>query len=98
MTFALAEHLGSALAITTATRMHHSSSILCRIGAHRLPELPAYYEPRYGSIIEVLHFDLPNSNPRYAGRLNKLRETILEDQVICAREVAPRTFPPNTLN
>lgn len=93
MTFALAEHLGSGLAITTATRMHHSSSILCRIGAHRLAELPAYYEPRYGSIIEVLHFDLPNSNPRYAGKLNRLREEILNIPVICAGETSTNHMP-----
>jgi hypothetical protein len=102
MTFALAEHLGSGLAITTATTMHHSSSILCRIGAHRLAELPAYYEPRYGSVIEVLHFDLPNSNPRYASKLNKLRAQILKTPVICARHGAvspvPLTVPLMPLN
>jgi hypothetical protein len=88
MTFALAEHLGSGLAFTTATRMHRSSSILCRIGASRLPELPAYYEPKFGSILEVLHFDLPNKNPRYAARLDKLREQILRTPVICARDTS----------
>jgi hypothetical protein len=98
MTFALAEHLGSGLAITTATRKHHSASILCRIGAHRLAELPAYYEPRYGSIIEVLHFDLPNSNPRYAAKLNTLREKILQTPVICSQEDARSLTPMNTLN
>jgi hypothetical protein len=86
MTFALAEHLGSGLAITTATRMHQSSSILCRIGASRVPELPAYYEPKFGSVLEVLHFDLPNTNPRYAARLDKFRSQILQTPVICARE------------
>lgn len=85
MTFALAEHLGAGLAITTATRMHHSSSILCRIGASRLAELPAYYEPKYASVIEILHFDLPNTNPRYAAKLNKLRAQILNTTVVCSR-------------
>ena len=93
MTFALAEHLGSGLAITTATQMHHSSSILCRIGAHRLAELPAYYEPKFGSIIEILHFDLPNQNPRYAAKLNKIRAEILRTPVICAREGVHAAIP-----
>ena len=84
MTFALAEHLGSGLAFTTATKMHHSSSILCRIGATRIPDVPAYYEAKFGSIIEVLQFDLPNTNPRYASRLQKFREQILATPVICA--------------
>lgn len=86
MTCALAEHLGCGVGITTATRMHHSASILCRIGAQRLAEVPAYYEPKYGSIIEVLHFDLPNANPRYATKLDSLREEILRTPVMCARE------------
>lgn len=94
MTFALAEHLGAGMAITTATRMNHSSSILCRIGANRLSEIPAYYEPRYGSIIEVLHFDLPNQNPRYASKLNKIRSEILNLQVICAEGNSGINVPP----
>jgi hypothetical protein len=84
MTFALAEHLGSGLAFTTATKMHHSSSILCRIGANRIPDVPAYYEAKFGSILEVLQFDLPNTNPRYASRLEKFREQTLWTPIICA--------------
>ena len=98
MTCALAEHLGSGLGITTATRNHHSSSILCRIGAHRLAELPAYYEPKYGSVIEVLHFDLPNVNPRYAAKLDKLRSAILGTPVICSQEASSPMPPPEKLN
>ncbi len=93
MTCALAEHLGAGLGITTATRMHHSSSILCRIGANRLSEIPAYYEPGYGSILEVLHFDLPNQNPRYASKLNKVRAEILDLPVICAHENGAASAP-----
>jgi hypothetical protein len=97
MTFALGEMLNCGLGLTTATRMHHSSSILCRIGARRVPELPAYYEPKFGSIIEVLQFDLPNSNPRYAAKLNKLRSEILRTPIICAKEgknaAKPVSFP-----
>jgi hypothetical protein len=94
MTFALAENLGSGLAITTATRMHQSSSILCRIGASRVPELPAYYEPKFGSILEVLHFDLPNTNARYAARLDKFRSQVLRTPVICAGEGSRECLPP----
>lgn len=97
MTFALAEHLNCGLGITTATRMHHSASMLCRIGAHRVAGLPAYYEPKYGSIIELLQFDLADSNPRYAARLDKLREKILSTPIICARREAPRPFCPSQL-
>ena len=90
-TCALAEHLDCGVGITTATRMHHSAAILCRIGAQRLAEIPAYYEPKYGSIIEVLHFDLPNINPRYAGKLDSLRGEVLKTPVICARAASAVT-------
>jgi hypothetical protein len=85
MTCALAEQLDCGVGITTATRMHRSSAILCRIGAQRLAEIPAYYEPKYGSIIEILHFDLPNINPRYASKLDSLRAEVVKTSVICAR-------------
>jgi hypothetical protein len=93
MTFALAEHLDAGLALTTATTNHHSSSILCRIGANRVAELPAYYEPKYGSMIELLHFNLPNENPRYATKLGKIRTQTLEVPVICATDGTEKTLP-----
>ena len=93
MTCALAEHLGCGIGITTATRMHHSAAILCRIGAQRLADIPAYYEPKYGSVIEVLHFDLPNTNPRYAAKLDGLRTEILRTPVICSRGASVATMP-----
>jgi hypothetical protein len=89
MTFALAEHLNCGLGITTATRMHHSAAMLCRIGAHRVANLPAYYEPMYGSIIELLQFDLPQQNPIYAARLDKFRKMILSTPVIAGMDVMP---------
>jgi hypothetical protein len=94
MTCALAEHLGCGVGITTATRMHHSASILCRIGAQRLAEIPAYYEPKYGSIIEVLHFDLPNTNRRYASKLAGLREQVLSTPVVCGQQGSQRKLVP----
>lgn len=94
MTYALAEHLGSGLIFATATKMHHSSSMLCRIGASRLSNLPAYYEPQFASILEVLHCDLPNNNPAYAARLNKFRAQILHVPVVC-REEGSECLPPS---
>jgi hypothetical protein len=84
MTFVVAEKLGGGLGITTATRRYHSAAILCRLGGRRLGELPAYYEPKYGSIIEVLHFSLANLHTQYAGRLARLREEVHGVDVLCA--------------
>jgi len=92
MTFALAEHLGGGMGITTATRLYHSASILRRLGGQRLADLPAYYEPKYGSVIEILHFSSENLGSRYAARLEKLRSQIAHTPVICAAAVEGQPF------
>lgn len=84
MTFALAENLNSGLAVTTATTNNHSADILCRIGARRVADLPAYYEPKYGSTIELLEFR--TANPRYLAKLEKLRAETLQIPVICGMD------------
>ena len=99
MTCALAEHLGCGVGITTATRRHHSAAILCRIGAMKLAGIPAFYEPKYRSVIEVLHFDLPNMSPRYAARLDGFRRECLSSPVICSRGISvDTTIAPQRMN
>jgi hypothetical protein len=93
MTLALSENLNCGLGLTTATRNHHSAAMLCRIGANPVPGFPAYYEPKFGSVIEILHFDLPNDNPRYAAKLNKLRYESFDVPVICASEGTDKAIP-----
>jgi hypothetical protein len=82
--FILAEHLGGGMGITTATTRHHSASILRRLGGRRLAELPAYYEPRYGCVIEVLRFTLADLDSRFTSRLNQLRAEIRDTSIVCA--------------
>jgi hypothetical protein len=91
MTFVLAEHLGGGVGITTATRLYHSASILRRLGGRTLADIPAYYEPKYGSVIEILHFSSDHVDSRYTARLDRLRSQFLQTPVICAAEdqVAP---------
>ncbi len=86
MTWALAAYLGGGMGITTATRTNHSASILRRLGGRRLPNLPAYYEPKYGAVIEILVFSLAQLDQRYACRLEKVKEEIDRTPVICAAE------------
>lgn len=92
MTFALAEHLNCGLGITTATRMHSSASMLCRLGASRVADLPAYYEPKYGSIMELLQFDLSQASQRCAARLAEFRIKILSIPVVCATKKGAEPF------
>jgi hypothetical protein len=97
MTFVLAEHLGGGVGITTATRLYHSASILRRLGGRRLAGLPAYYEPKYGSVIEILHFSSEQLDSRYAARMDKLRSQISQTPVICAAE-RPRSRPRHSFS
>jgi len=93
MTFVLAEHLGGGVGITTATRLYHSASILRRLGGRRLGDLPAYYEPKYGSVIEILHFSSENLDSRYAARFGKLRSQFAHTPVICAGDSEQPDLP-----
>lgn len=84
MTFVLAESLGGGLGITTATTRHHSASILRRLGGRRLPNMPAYYDPRYGCVIEILQFSSGRVDDHFADRIKKLRAEIADIPVLCA--------------
>lgn len=86
MTWTLAHHLGGGMGITTASRTNHSASILRRLGARRLANLPAYYEPKYGSVIEILAFNKDDLDERFAGRMEKLKNEICEIPVVCAAD------------
>jgi len=83
MTFALAEQLGGGLGITTATTRHHSASILRRLGGHSLGGLPAYYDPAYGCVIEIIHFNSALLNRQYMARVEKLKAELHGIEVIC---------------
>jgi hypothetical protein len=83
MMFVLAEHLGGGLGITTATTRHHSACILRRLGGRRLAGLPAYYDPRYGCVIEVRRFALADLDSRFASRVKQLGAEIRDTDIIC---------------
>lgn len=97
MTFVLAESLGGGLGITTATTRHHSASILRRLGGRKLAELPAYYDPKYGCVIEILHFSSADLDAQFADRVKKLRAEIERIPVLCAsgRKKANTEIPPH---
>ena len=97
MTWTLAHHLGGGMGITTASRTNHSASILRRLGARRLANLPAYYEPKFGSIIEILAFNKDHLDDRFAARMGKLKSEICQLPVICAAD-APLSSTPGVLN
>lgn len=82
------------LAMTTATVRHCSANILKRLGGSRFEvdgeALPAYYDPRYGCLMELLRFDGRKPNPRYASVIEKIGDT-LDRVTVIARPAAPAT-------
>ena len=90
--FALAEHLGSCLVISTATKRHGSASILQRIGGRPLEcdgkELEPYFDPQHQCQMEILRFDTALPNSKFRPRVESLMEEIPKVRVICAAETA----------
>lgn len=95
--YALAELLGGALMIGTATRRHNSAPILRRIGARPLVfdevEIPPYYDPAYGCEMEILRFDSANPRPAYMSWLAEIRERMADVPVICPSRTVSHTVP-----
>jgi hypothetical protein len=78
---ALARLFGGALAITTATFRHRSSSILRKLGGQALVnddgiEIPSYYDPQYDCEMEILQFDSDRPNPRYLGHIHNYGQSL----------------------
>jgi hypothetical protein len=87
--YGLAHNLGGGIGVTNATRRHHSSYILRRIGGGSLiadgVELPAYYEPQFNCEMEILRFDSARPNPRYQAWIDDIRAHLLTTPVIRSR-------------
>lgn len=95
MMYALSQLMGGAIALSTATTRHGSSSILRRTGGKSLmahgAEVPTYYDPQYGCEMEMLAFDSRSPNPRYAGWIREFREALLQIPMIsCDENVTAR--------
>ena len=87
MTYVLADRLGGGMGITTATTRYQSASILRRLGGERLAGLPAYYEPKYGCVIEILGFDIRSLGPQFTRKLGHLRDCLESIDVVFRSEV-----------
>jgi hypothetical protein len=88
MMYALSQLLGGAIALSTATTRHNSSSILRRAGGKSLTEgaaeVPAYFDPAYNCEMEMLCFDSRFPNPRYLGWIREFREAFMHIPMISA--------------
>ena len=84
--YSLSRNLGGCVGISAATRRHHSSTILRRIGGRPLTadgvELPPYYDPQYSCEMEMLRFDSSFPNPRYEVWIEEIRAHLLTAPVV----------------
>jgi hypothetical protein len=92
--YSLSRSLGGCIGITAATRRHHSSSILRRIGGRPLAadgvELPPYYDPQYSCEMEMLRFDSSFPNPRYEGWIEEIRAHLYAAPVVRCKQSSLR--------
>jgi hypothetical protein len=92
--YSLSRSLGGCVGITAATRRHHSSSILRRIGGRPLTadgvELPPYYDPQYACEMEMLRFESEFPNPRYEFWIEEIRAHLLTSPVVRCKHSSVR--------
>jgi hypothetical protein len=85
-TYALADFLGGCVGLTTATRRHHSATVLKKIGGAPLrtaeTELPPYFDPDYDCEMEILRFDSSAPNPKFEPWIEQLRVQLANVEVI----------------
>jgi hypothetical protein len=79
---------GGALAVSTATIRHRSSSILKKLGGQGLfhgdVEIPSYYDPKYRCEMEIVGFDSDVPNPKYVGLIKECQIKLRNIAVVCA--------------
>ena len=87
-TYGLAQLLGDALGVSTATTRNGSAKILRRLGGQSVissgVELPPYFDPTYRCDMELLRFDSRSPNERYSPWVEELHYDLLTAPVIYA--------------
>jgi hypothetical protein len=84
--YALAQFMGGALGVSTATTRHHSSSILRRVGGRPLmargTEVPSYVDPHYNCEMELLSFDSTSPDAHYDKWIRECRTALVDVPVV----------------
>jgi hypothetical protein len=84
--YALGQMWGGCLGSCTATVRHSSSSMLRRIGGESFAlageALPAYNDPEYDCVMELLRFDYRSPAKRFLPLINQLRNTLSKSPVL----------------
>jgi len=98
-TYALAQTLGPAIVLTTATVRHHSAAVLRKIGGRSLfvgsNELPRYFDKQYDCEMELLRFESSSPNPKFEPWIEQIRSEMSSVDVVCPRlQLRPAGFSP----
>jgi hypothetical protein len=98
-TYGLCRMLGDALVVTTANVSHCSSAILRRLGGawleHDGAPLPAYFDPKYNTNIELVRFDSRWPSPKYLGLIQTVMQYLPNVSVV-ANPLGVGTAYPRT--
>jgi len=99
--YGLCKMLGGAIGITTANVTHASSSILRRLGGSYLEfngkAIPAYFDPKYNTMIELLRFDSRRPAEKYGQLIDMLKSRLANVQVFAQPQTwAARPSPVGT--
>jgi len=88
--YGLCKVLGGALGITTANVTHASSSILRRLGGSYLSlngtAMPAYFDPKYNTMIELLRFDSRQPSAKYGSLIEMLSNKLTTVPIVAASQ------------
>jgi hypothetical protein len=79
--FAWGRLVGGAIGITTATTRNNSSSMLSRIGAKSVDDVPIYYDPQYECTMAILRFEAFSCAPKYDPIVSELTEQLANTPV-----------------
>jgi hypothetical protein len=101
-TFGLSQMLGGAHVLTTANVAHSCSSILRRLGGSYLEfegiPIPAYFDPRYNTEIELLRFDSRYPSTKYAGLVNMVMSKLANVSVVASSQDVTMIAPYETVS
>lgn len=88
--YALCQLWGGCLGSCTATVRHSSSSMLRRLGGQSFETaghcLPAYNDPEYDCVMELLRFDYRSPATRFLPLINQLRTTLSKAPLVTPGE------------
>jgi len=96
--YGLSRLLGGALGITAANVTHASSSILRRLGGSYLEvegtTIPAYFDPKYNTMIELLRFDSRRPSAKYSALIDLAKSSLAKVPVVVrSQHMWPQTAP-----